>query len=177
MSGTGDRFQRDTKYEPGKMPGHKLDWSAKPDLYKEYPQAGKIELPAFEPAQAMSLDKTLRQRKSVRDFQDRPISKGQLAYLLWSSTGIQRVEEGYEFRTAPSAGALYPIETYVVINNVKALEPGVYHYAIRPHQLEQLEQRDLRRQITAAALGQAMCAATPAVFIWTAVFEIGRAHV
>jgi SagB-type dehydrogenase family enzyme len=153
------------------MPGHKLDWGTKPDLYKEYPQAGKIELPAFEPAREMGLDKTLRQRKSIRDFQAGPISMGQLAYLLWASTGIQRVEDGYEFRTAPSAGALYPIETYVVVNNVKSLEPGVYHYAIRSHQLEQLEQRDLRRQIAAAALGQGMCATAAAVFIWSAVFE------
>jgi hypothetical protein len=84
MSGTGDRFQQETKYKQGKMPAHKLDWGAKPDLYKEYPQAEKIELPAFEPAREISLDKTLRQRKSVRDFQDRPISKGQLAYLLWA---------------------------------------------------------------------------------------------
>lgn len=171
MSGTGDRFQQETKYEPGKMPGHKLDWGTKPDLYKEYPQAEKIELPVFEPARAMSLDKTLRQRKSIRDFQARPISKGQLAYLLWASTGIQRIEDGYEFRTAPSAGALYPIETYVVVNNVKSLEPGVYHYSIRAHLLEQLVQRDLRQQIVAAALGQGMCATAAAVFIWSAIFE------
>jgi SagB-type dehydrogenase family enzyme len=171
MSDTGDRFQQETKYNPRRMPGHRLDWSAKPDLYKEYPQAEKIELPAFEPAKAMSLDKTLRQRKSIRDYQDRAISKGQLAYLLWASTGIQRVEDGYEFRTAPSAGALYPIETYVIVNNVKLLEPGAYHYAIQSHQLELLEQRDLRRQIAAAALGQGMCATAPVVFIWTAIFE------
>ena len=171
MDGVGDRFQKETKYDPGKMPAHRLDWEAKPDLYKEYRQAGKIELPAFEPGQPMSLDKTLKQRKSIRNFQAGPISKGQLAYLLWASTGIQRVEDGYEFRTAPSAGALYPIETYVVANNVKSLEPGVYHYAIRAHQLEQLEQRDFRRQISAAALGQGMCATATAVFIWTAVVE------
>lgn len=171
MSGTGNRFQQETKYEPGKMPGHKLDWGTKPDLYKEYPQAEKIELPAFEPARAMSLNQTLGQRKSIRDFQARPISKGQLAYLLWASTGIQRIEDGYEFRTAPSAGALYPIETYVVVNNVKSLEPGVYHYSIRAHLLEQLVQRDLRQQIVAAALGQGMCATAAAVFIFSAVFE------
>jgi len=171
MDETGDRFQQETKYEPGKMSGHRLDWAAQPDLYKVYPQAEKIELPAFEPAAAMSLDKTLRQRKSIRDFRDKPISKGQLAYLLWASTGIQRVEQGYEFRTAPSAGALYPIESYVIANNVKSLERGAYHYAIRSHQLEQLQQRDLSRQIAAAALGQEMCAAAAAVFIWTAVFE------
>lgn len=171
MDGIGDRFQQDTKYDPGKIPGHRLNWSAKPDVYKEYPQAEKIELPAFELGKAMSLDKTLRQRKSIRDYQDRPVSMGQLAYLLWASTGIQRVEDGYEFRTAPSAGALYPIETYIVANNVKTLEPGVYHYAIKSHQLELMQQRDLRRQIAVAALGQGMCATAAAVFIWTAVFE------
>jgi len=171
MDGIGDRFQQDTKYDPQRMPGHRLDWAAKPDLYKEYPQAEKIELPVFEPGKAMSLDKTLRQRKSIRDYLDTPVSIGQLAYLLWASTGIQRVEEGYEFRTAPSAGALYPIETYVVANNVKTLKPGVYHYAIKSHHLELLQQRDFRRQIAAAALGQGMCATAAAVFIWTAVFE------
>jgi SagB-type dehydrogenase family enzyme len=119
----------------------------------------------------MSLDQTLKQRKSVREFQPKSISKGQLSYLLWASTGIQRVEDGYAFRTAPSAGALYPIETYVVANNVRTLEAGLYHYSIRTHQLEQLQSGDLRRQIAAAALGQGMCATASAVFVWSAVFE------
>lgn len=171
MDGTGDRFHQETKYDPKKMPGRRLDWAAKPELYKEYPHAKKVELPAFEPSQPVSLDETLRQRKSTRDYQDRPISKGQLGYLLWASTGIQHIEDGYEFRTAPSAGALYPIETYVIINNVKSLEAGAYHYAIRSHQLELLQRRDLRLQIAAAALGQTMSASAAAVFIWTAVFE------
>jgi SagB-type dehydrogenase family enzyme len=119
----------------------------------------------------MSLDKTLQHRKSIRDFQNKPISKEQLSYLLWASTGIQRHEDGYAFRTAPSAGALYPIETYVIINDIEALEAGLYHYSIQGHQLELLDRRDLRRQIAEAALGQMMCAAASAVFIWSAVFE------
>lgn len=171
MSNVGDRFQQETRYDPDRMPGHTLDWQTKPELYKNCPETTKIELPSFQPVQAMSLDQTLRQRKSVRDFQDKPLSKGQLAYLLWASTGIQRIEDGYEFRTAPSAGALYPIETYLVVNDVKAIEPGIYHYSIRSHQLEQLRQGDFRRQITAAALGQEMCARASVVFVWSAVFE------
>ncbi|KPK39349.1 MAG: hypothetical protein AMJ65_11660 [Phycisphaerae bacterium SG8_4] len=171
MSDIGDRFQQQTKYDPGKMPGHQLNWETKPQLYKEYAEATKIELPSFQPAEEMSLDQTLKQRKSVRDFQDKPISKGQLAYLLWASTGIQRLEGGYEFRTAPSAGALYPIETYLVVNNVKAVEAGIYHYSIRSHQLEQLRRGDFSRQIAAAALGQTMCATASVVFVWSAVFE------
>ena len=171
MDGVGDRFQQETKYHRDKMGGHKLDWDAKPALYKEYPQAKSIELPSFEPSRPMTLDAALRQRKSVRDFQAKSISLGQLAYVLWASTGLQRVEQGYEFRTAPSAGALYPIETYVIANDVRKLEQGVYHYSIRDHQLEQIVQGDMRRQITAAALGQGMCATAAAVFVWSAVFE------
>jgi len=171
MSGIGDRFQQETKYLPDRMPRHRLIWEAKPALYKEYPEAPKIDLPSFEPSHVMSLDEALRQRKSIRDFQDKPISKRQLSYLLWASTGIQRQQDGYAFRTAPSAGALYPIETYVIVNNVKALEAGLYHYSIRDHHLELLARRELRHQIAAAALGQTMCAAAPAVFVWSAVFE------
>jgi SagB-type dehydrogenase family enzyme len=95
---------------------------------------------------------------------------GQLAYLLWAATGIGRTEEGYEFRTAPSAGALYPIETYLVANDVQNLEPGLYHYAIRSHELEQLALGNLRQAAAMAALGQAMCAEAPVVFVWTALF-------
>ena len=180
MSGIGDKFQQETKYEPSRIPRHKLLWDAKPPLYKEYPEAQKIELVAFdrrrfaslcEAAGAMILDRVLRQRKSIRDFQQQPISKAQLSYLLWASTGIQRIEGGYEFRTVPSAGALYPIETYVVVNDVRKLEAGVYHYSIKAHQLEQLKQGQFRQEIAAAALGQGMCAAAAVVFVWSCVFE------
>ena len=171
MNGIGDKFQQETKYELNRMPRHSLVWEAKPALYKEYPEAHKIELVCFEPSQPMSLDRALKQRKSIRDFQQKPISKGQLSYLLWASTGIQRIEDGYEFRTAPSAGALYPIETYVVVNDVRKLEVGVYHYCIRTHQLEQLKPGKFRQEITTAALGQRMCARSAAIFIWSAVFE------
>jgi SagB-type dehydrogenase family enzyme len=171
MNGIGDRFQQQTKYLPDRMPGHRLVWEAKPALYKEYPQAPKIELPPFEPSAAMSLDETLRRRKSIRDFRDKPLSKGQLSYLLWASAGIQRQEDGYAFRTAPSAGALYPVETYVIVNNVRDLQAGLYHYSIQAHQLQAMASRDLRHEIAEAALGQTMCATAPAVFIWSAVFE------
>jgi SagB-type dehydrogenase family enzyme len=119
----------------------------------------------------MSLDQALRQRKSIRSFRDKSISQGRLSYLLWASTGIQRIEHGYEFRTAPSAGALYPIETYVIVNSVRGLEAGVYHYSIKSHELEFINEGDCRQAISAAALGQGMCAGAAAVFVWSAVFE------
>jgi len=171
MSDVGDRFQQETKYEPGRIPSQRLAWEAQPALYKAYPEAEKMELPSFELNRPVRLDQALKRRRSVRDFQAKPVSKAQLSYLLWASTGIQRIEDGYEFRTAPSAGALYPIETYVVVNNVSKLEAGVYHYSIQSHQLEQLETCDLRQRTVAAALGQGMCATAAVVFIWSAVFD------
>lgn len=91
--------------------------------------------------------------------------------MLWASTGIQRKEFGYDFRTAPSAGALYPIETYLVINRVKNITPGVYHYSIKDHSLEELKTGDYGIKISDAALGQIMCADCSVVFIWTAIFD------
>jgi SagB-type dehydrogenase family enzyme len=171
MNSVGDQFQRKTKYFPDKMAGGGLDWSAKPELYKTYPESEKIALPAFEPGRLMTLDKVLKQRRSVRDFKAEALSLGQLGYLLWASTGIGRTEGDYGFRTAPSAGALYPIETYIVANDVRKLEPGLYHYAIQNHELEQLKTTDLRRPIAMAALGQTMCTTAPVVFVWTAIVE------
>jgi SagB-type dehydrogenase family enzyme len=153
------------------MPAAGLDRHTRPEPYKQYPQKPKIDLPAFDQAHPMSLDQTLRQRRSVREFKHKPISLGQLSYLLWASAGIQRTEHGCQFRTAPSAGALYPIETYIVANNVQDLHSGLYHYAVSTHQLEQLSRGDFHRQIAAAALGQDMCATAGVVFVWSAVFE------
>ena len=171
MDDVGDRFQAETKYFPDKMAGGALDWDAKPELYKTYPDCERVALPVFEPDRPMSLDKVLEQRKSVREFQAKPLSLGRLSYLLWASTGIGRAEGGHEFRTAPSAGALYPIETYIIANDVRKLEPGLYHYAVRDHELEKLRTGDLRRPIALAALGQTMCATAPVVFVWTAIVQ------
>ncbi|MEN6575775.1 MAG: SagB/ThcOx family dehydrogenase [Phycisphaerales bacterium] len=170
MSDIGDEFQRQTKYRPDAMTGEGLQWKLRPEPYKSYPDSAKVVLPTFDPSEPMTLDEALRRRKSIRDYRSASLSLGHLSYLLWASSGVQRTEQGFEFRAAPSAGALFPIETYVVASEVRDLEPGVYHYGIRDHELEQIRAGDTRRQIAAAALGQAMCAAAPAVFVWTAIF-------
>ena len=170
MGNPGDEFQQQTKYGPGRMGGGPLRPEEQPALYKTYPGSAKVALPAFEPNRPMTLHETLRKRRSVRRFQAKPLSLGQLGYLLWASTGIQRTEQGYEFRTAPSAGALYPIETYVVAHAVRDVPPGAYHYDIRAHELEMIRAGDLRGPLAAAVLGQGLCAEAPAVIVWTAVF-------
>jgi len=169
--GIGDRYQRETKYHRDRMSGGGIARTRQPELYKEYPGCVKIALPKPTAPATMSLDEAIRRRKSVREYTGELLDKAQLSYLLWASTGIQRREHGYEFRTAPSAGALYPTETYLVVNNMDDVPQGVYHYSIRDHGLDQIKAGTFRSDIVEAALGQGMCSDAPVVFIWTAVFE------
>lgn len=167
----GDEFQRATKYVRGKLGGGRLEWSQRPDTYKSYPDSTKIKLPFPKQIETMSLDETIRKRRSIRTFSQKPLTLEQLSYLLWASTGVQRKEGGYEFRTAPSAGALYPIETYLIANNVNGLEKALYHYSIKSHMLEELAVGDFSVALARAALGQEMLVRAAAVFVWTAIFE------
>ena len=77
-------------------------------------------------------------------------------------------------RAAPSAGALYPIENYLVVNRVSGLEPGLYHYGVEGNELHLVKAGDMGRETARAALGQNMCEEASVVFIWTAVFARSR---
>ena len=166
----GDDFQTETKYNRNKRFGGNLDWANKPEIYKSYPSNRTIKLPSETKESTIGFAEVLRIRKSIRVFSNQSLSKVDLAFLLWASTGIHRVEHGYEFRTAPSAGALYPIETYIAANNVEDVESGIYHYNIKNHLLEEIKTGDFGEALAHAALDQEMCATAPAVFIWTAIF-------
>jgi SagB-type dehydrogenase family enzyme len=167
----GDDFQKETKYSRDKRLGGNLDWVNKPETYKTYPSGKTIQLPDTLQEATMDFAEVLRRRKSIRAFSNQPLSLDDLGFLLWASTGIQRVEHGYEFRTAPSAGALYPIETYVAANNIEDVDSGIYHYNIKNHLLEEIKAGNFGDAIAHAALDQKMCATASVIFIWTAIFE------
>jgi SagB-type dehydrogenase family enzyme len=171
MEGIGDRFQQETKYVRGEIGGGQLDWAAKPDTYKRYPSAPRVALSAPRMSGGAGIWKVLAARRSVRRFQDKPLSEPELSQLMWAGQGITARLKEYAFRTAPSAGALYPVETYVVVNSVSGVEPGVYHYSVEDHALEQLKAGDFRIAVAQAALDQRMAALANVVFIWTAVFQ------
>ena len=166
----GDDFQRLTRYRRDGIPGRRGGRPAKPPLYKTYPDSPRVELPTPSPGTAPGLGEVLKRRRSVRNFSPKAATLEELSFLLWASTGISRTEVDFEFRTAPSAGALYPIETYLVANSVEGLRAGVYHYAVRSHELESLRLGDCGEEIALAAMGQSMCAGAAAVFVWTAIF-------
>jgi SagB-type dehydrogenase family enzyme len=107
----------------------------------------------------------------VRRFRDAPLAEAEFSQLLWAAQGITRATSDFAFRTAPSAGALYPVETYVVVHFVAGVESGVYHYAVERHELDQLKVGDFRAAVYRAALDQEIAYSANVVFIWTAVFE------
>lgn len=167
----GERFQQSSKYSRQNIGSGGLDWSKKPETYKEYPESEKIKLPSVESSQRENLPVVLKKRRSIRDYNDESLSLAELSYLLWATQGITAKMSGYEFRASPSAGALYPVETYLLINKVEKVDSGIYHYGVKNHCLELLKKGDYAEEAAAGALGQGMVACAQAVFIWTAVFE------
>ena len=169
--GIGDAFQKSTKHSRERLLGGYLDWANKPETYKKYPSARMIKLSLKFVSQTLPVGEAVKLRRSIRSFSPNSLSLDDLSFLLWASTGVQRREQGYEFRTVPSAGALYPIETYLIVNNVEGLEKALYHYNIEAHALEELKAGDFAEEIAHAALEQKMLIKAPVVLIWTGVFE------
>jgi len=169
--GIGDTFQQETKYQRNHLPGGRLDWAGKPATYKRYPSAPRISLSPPQTEGGAPVWDVFRKRCSVRRFGNEPLQEAELSQLLWAAQGITRVNRGFGYRTAPSAGALYPVETYLVVHAVEGIEPGVYHYGVEKHELDQLKTGDFRVAVARAALDQEIAYWANVVFVWTAVFE------
>ncbi len=124
--------------------------------------SGATPLPAPAVDGELSVEAALAERRSVREFDASPLTVAELGQLLWAAQGITG-ERGY--RTAPSAGALYPLEIYV------ATAGGLFHYEPDGHALSVVSESDVRPALHAAALRQAAVAQAPAVFVIAAVYE------
>ncbi len=132
-------------------------------------QPGKIfDLP--DPAREghVSIEEALQLRRSIRSYTDEALSLDELGQLLWAAQGINN-ERG--FRTAPSAGATFPLEMFVVINNVDQLQQGIYRYFPEGHRLEFLRDEDVSEPLFRACLSQSMILDGGAVLVFAAVFE------
>ncbi|AIF68690.1 nitroreductase [Palaeococcus pacificus DY20341] len=115
-----------------------------------YGEVIKLPEPSFKGE--MSVEEAIAKRRSIRSYKNEPLTLEQLSQLLWASQGI--TEERRKFRSAPSAGATYPFETYVVVGNVDGLTPGVYHYDPFEHSLTLIKEGDFREDLKKAALNQ-----------------------
>jgi SagB-type dehydrogenase family enzyme len=124
--------------------------------------AQRITLPPPEREGGLPLSAALARRRSVRAFAARALTPAELGQLLWAAQGRSDPREG--LRTAPSAGALYPLVVYA------ATVDGMFRYLVDAHALEQVLPGDLRAELAAAALGQEEIAHAPCVLVFTAVF-------
>lgn len=107
-----------------------------------------VELPSPKQKSDLSIEQALRSRRSVRNFGIAPLTLKQVSQLLWSAQGVTN-EKGY--RTAPSAGATFPLEVFVVASKVEGLSAGVYRYDPHQHRLARTVDRNVRRQMGRAA--------------------------
>ena len=120
-----------------------------------------VELPPPVFNSEMTLEEALGSRRSMREYRDQPLTTAEIGQLLWAAQGTTS-ERG--FRTAPSAGALYPLEVYLLTAE------GVFHYDPQHHQLRLTSQVDARAALCQAALQQEPVLNAPAVFVVAAVY-------
>ena len=130
--------------------------------------SGAIKLPKPVHDGRTSLEKTLLERRSVRQYKNAPILLSDLSQLLWAGQGISGPGGR---RTAPSAGALYPLDIYVVAGNVAGLSAGIYSYDPHKHELNRIAEGDARTELSKAALGQSSIKSAPTVLVLSAVYE------
>ncbi|MQY55622.1 MAG: SagB/ThcOx family dehydrogenase [Dehalococcoidia bacterium] len=131
-------------------------------------QENTVKLPELRYDSDVSLEQSLLQRRSIRTYTGEPLTLQEVSQLLWAAQGIT---DPRGFRTAPSAGALYPLEVYVVAGDVQGLTLGVYRYEPAQHQLVRVIDGDKRASLADAALTQPWVKEGAVVFVFTAVYE------
>jgi SagB-type dehydrogenase family enzyme len=129
----------------------------------------RIELPAPKYDSDTSVEQALLERRSVREYKNEPLTLAEVSQLLWAAQGITEPRRG--LRTAPSAGATFPLEVYVVVGNVNNLSQGVYKYEPHVHELVKVVAGDRRAELHDAALRQRWVKEGAIVIVFSAVYE------
>jgi SagB-type dehydrogenase family enzyme len=170
--GIGELYHQETKYRREAMPRGGLNWAHQPSPYKEFPYPLKhFQIQPLDPQGGKPFWKVIAQRRSIREFSHQCITFSELSQLIWATQGITSRAWGFEFRAAPSAGALYPIETYIVVNRAEEISPGIYHYNVKESKLVLLKEGRFDSDLCHAGLDQEMLEGAACVFIWTAIVE------
>ncbi|MGC9443983.1 MAG: SagB/ThcOx family dehydrogenase [Candidatus Methanospirareceae archaeon] len=132
-------------HEPGANDAQELNEASNMEF------GNRLKLPEPRYASNTSVEAALAQRRSVRAYSGEALTLEELSQLLWAAQGIT---DSWGGRTAPSAGALYPLELYIVVGTVRGLDTGVYRYRPATHELEKTKDRDVRAELADAALNQ-----------------------
>lgn len=170
MIHTGPIFLEETKFAH-LTPSDQVLGRPQPPL--ERPHAGAVTpLPPPDEADLapVGLIEAIAQRRSVRTYAPEPLPLATLSYLLWCSQGVTSVfGDAWTFRTVPSAGARHALETYLLVNQVDRLAPGLYHYAALSHGLSRVEApENVADAVEEALINQPMVGDAAVVFLWAA---------
>lgn len=171
----GQHFMELTRYEYLEPTGQKQGLP-QPSLQLKYDTSRSlIDLPEPEtfPEVNLNLLEFIELRTSTRQYSNRPITLHELSYLLWCTQGVKGTIPGKAtFRTVPSAGACHAFETYLLINNVEELEPGLYRFLALEHKLIPVNlTKKIAEEVFFACLKQSSVKKSAVTFIWTAVAE------
>ena len=130
-----------------------------------------IRLPSPRQQGIMSLEESIARRRSVRDFTSESISQSQLSQILWAAQGITDTPQ--KLRSAPSAGATYPLEIFVVCgkNCIERIDEGIYHYNVDSHSLTLHHKGDVRLELARVALNQAFIYEAPVDIVICALYN------
>jgi SagB-type dehydrogenase family enzyme len=170
---TGKEFMENTKYKYLKETDQVMGLP-QPELADAL-RADRVVIDLPAPAslkpQKVDLTEAMVSRVSVRQYSDEPLTLDELSYLLWVTQGVKQVtSRPATLRTVPSAGSRHPFETYLLINRVVGLEPGIYHYAALDHKLERVSvEPGLVDRVTLALFRQGMVRESAVTFLWVAV--------
>ncbi len=168
---TGYQYIRETAYDRETIKQIRRPAIAEVDTFKKYPDAEKIKLPTEWKLKEARITPLLQKRRSLRKYETESVSLEELAFMLWASQGITAKSGSYSFRTTPSGGALYPVETYFSANLVEDLDPGLYHYDVENFSLDRLSETDSAEAVAAACLNQKFMAHSAVSFLWSAVIR------
>ncbi len=166
----GTKYLQQTKYDREQIVSMSRPHINPAPLYKTYPQAKTFLLPEASRLPTDLWD-ALSSRRSRRRYSEEALSLEVLSALLWAASGASGQVGGLTLRTAPSAGALYPVETYVQVNRVQGLDAGLYHLNIRDWCLECLHSGEFGSQLARACLDQRFMAQAAFNVCWSAVLR------
>ncbi len=139
--------------------------------YMEKNDIIKIDLPEIKKDSQTSVEEALLSRRSHRSFLDEKLSISQISQLLWSAYGISEKDSG--FKTAPSAGALYPLEIYIVVNKENEdLDKGIYKYDNKNHKLLKVSSNLIKEELSQTALGQDAIGQAPVVLVIAGDYQV-----
>lgn len=142
-------------------------------LWGQTSMAAEIALPSPSYKGTVSVEEALKARRTHRSFQSRPLTLKQFSQILWGAYGVSAQKYGSFLKTAPSAGALYPLDIYGVVGqgSVETLAPGIYHFRPENHAVELIKQGDLRTEVARHALQQMWMAKAPLMLVITGEYN------